>query len=98
MRVPRGRRLDRVLAAYLDLAANRRDELTALVTVASALTEQQAADCAPSWRRCTASLSRCRPSSALHVLGGIRVQVGDEVMDGTISRRIDDPARHVTGN
>ena len=54
----RGRRLDRVLAAYLDLAAKRRDELTALVTVASALTEQQATDCAPSWRRCTASRSR----------------------------------------
>ncbi|MGL4176508.1 MAG: F0F1 ATP synthase subunit delta, partial [Dermatophilaceae bacterium] len=32
VRVPRGRRLDRVMETYLDLASRRRDELTALVT------------------------------------------------------------------
>ena len=41
VRVPRGRRLDRVLEAYLHLASQRRDELVALVTVAAPLTEQQ---------------------------------------------------------
>ena len=41
VREPRGRRLDRVLEAYLTLASQRRDELAALVTVAAPLTAQQ---------------------------------------------------------
>ena len=31
------------------------------------------------------------------VMGGIRVQVGDEVVDGTVLRRLDEARRHVTG-
>jgi len=98
VRVPRGRRLDRVLAAYLDLAANRRDELTALVTVASALTEQQAARLRTQLETMYGKSVSLQTVVDPHVLGGIRVQVGDEVMDGTISRRIDQARRHVTGN
>lgn len=95
---PRGRRLDRVLAAYLALAAQRRDELAALVTVAAPLTGQQAA------RLRTALESIYGKSVTLQtiiepdVLGGIRVQVGDEVVDGTISRRLDEARRHVLGS
>ena len=98
VRVPRGRRLDRVLAAYLDLAANRRDELTALVTVASALTEQQAARLRTQLETMYGKSVSLQTVVDPHVLGGIRVQVGDEVMDGTISARIDQARRHVTGN
>ena len=94
----RGRRLDRVLAAYLDLAANRRDELTALVTGASALTEQQAARLRTQLETMYGKSVSLQTVVDPHVLGGIRVQVGDEVMDGTISRRIDQARRHVTGN
>ncbi|HYN68426.1 MAG TPA: F0F1 ATP synthase subunit delta [Ornithinibacter sp.] len=97
VRAPRGRRLDRVMEEYLALAARRRDELTARVTVAAPLTEQQ----------------HTRLSSALEVhygkpvtlqvvqdpavMGGIRIQVGDEVVDGTVLRRLDEARRHVTG-
>ena len=98
MRVPRGRRLDRVLAAYLDLAAKRRDELTALVTVAAALTEQQAARLRTQLETMYGKSVSLQTVVDPHVLGGIRVQVGDEVMDGTISARIDQARRHVTGN
>ncbi|MCA0323884.1 MAG: F0F1 ATP synthase subunit delta [Actinobacteria bacterium] len=98
VRVPRGRRLDRVLAAYLDLAAKRRDELTALVTVASALTEQQAARLRTQLETMYGKSVSLQTVVDPHVLGGIRVQVGDEVMDGTISARIDQARRHVTGN
>ena len=42
VRVPRGRRLDRVMEAYLLLASQRREELVALVTVAAPLTEREA--------------------------------------------------------
>lgn len=97
VRVPRGRRLDRVMEAYLELASHRRDELTALVTVAAPLTEQQAS------RLRGALESHYGKSVTLQVvedptvMGGIRVQVGDEVVDGTVLRRLDEARRHVTG-
>ncbi len=97
VRVPRGRRLDRVMEAYLALAARRRDELTALVTVAVPLSEQQQA-------RLSSALERHYDKSVtLHVvldesvMGGVRVQVGDEVVDGTVLRRLDQARRHVAG-
>lgn len=97
VRTPRSRRLDRVLAAYLRLAAHRRDELTALVTVATPLSDQQQA-------RLRSALERIYATSVMlqivldeDVIGGIRVQVGDEVVDGTVLRRLDEARRHITG-
>jgi F-type H+-transporting ATPase subunit delta len=31
------------------------------------------------------------------VLGGIRVEIGDEVLDGTVGRRLDDARRRLAG-
>ena len=30
------------------------------------------------------------------VLGGVQVRVGDEVLDGTVARRLDDVRRHLS--
>jgi F-type H+-transporting ATPase subunit delta len=94
---PRGRRLDRTLEHYLALAAKRREQLTAVVTVASDLNAQQS-------ERLAAALERIYGKPVLlqvvldpHVLGGIRVQVGDEVVDGTVLRRLDEARRRLTG-
>ena len=94
---PRGRRLDRTLEQYLGLAAKRREQLTAVVTAATELDQAQR-------DRLAAALQRIYRKAVLlqvvvepEVLGGIRVQVGDEVVDGTVLRRLDEARRHLAG-
>ena len=89
----RGRRFGRVLESYLAIAAKRREQLTATVTAAVALDDAQR-------QRLAQALSGIydRPVQINVVLdpvvvGGIRVQVGDEVVDGTILRRIQQAER-----
>jgi F-type H+-transporting ATPase subunit delta len=71
----------------------RREQLTATVTVAVPLDDVQA-------QRLTAALSRIYNRAVQinvvldpAVVGGIRVQVGDEVVDGTILRRLQEAER-----
>lgn len=94
----RGRRFDRVIAQYLTISGQEREELTAVVTAAVPLDEGQI-------DRIKAALSRIY-SRAIHlnvvvdpgVLGGIRVEVGDEVIDGTTVRKLDEARRKLTGS
>jgi len=97
VRVPRGRRLDRVLEEYLRLAARRRDELTALVTIAAPLTEQQYSRLASALEAHYGKPVTLQVVQDPEVMGGIRIQVADEVVDGTVLRRLDEARRHVTG-
>jgi F-type H+-transporting ATPase subunit delta len=96
VRSPRGRRFDRVLDAYLAVAATRRDQLAATVTTAVVLDEDQR-------RRLAAALSSYYAGKKVYlnvivdpaVIGGIRVQIGDDVVDGTILRRLEGARRHL---
>ncbi len=97
MLAPRGRKLDRTLEDYLALAATRREQVTAVVTAATDLTEQQR-------ERLSAALQNIYGKTIVlqvvrdeQVIGGIRVQVGDEVVDGTVLRRLDEARRHIAG-
>jgi F-type H+-transporting ATPase subunit delta len=90
---PRGRRFGRVLEAYLAIAARRREQLMATVTAAVPLGDAQR-------QRLAQALSGMyhRPVQINLVLdpavvGGLRVQVGDEVVDGTILRRLQEAER-----
>jgi F-type H+-transporting ATPase subunit delta len=89
----RGRTLDEALDHYASLAAVRRERISAVVRTAVPLTGEQTA-------RLSAALERQqgRPVQ-LHidvdpsVVGGLNVQIGDEVVDATIARRLGDARR-----
>jgi len=94
---PRGRRIDRTLEHYLSLAARRREQLTAVVTTAVDLDEVQR-------QRLGLALQRIYGRPVLlqvvvdpAVVGGIRVQIGDEVVDGTVIRKLEGARRHLAG-
>lgn len=82
---------------FLALAAERRDELTALVTVAAPLTDQQAARLRSALERIYGKAVTLQVVLEPDVIGGIRVQVGDEVVDATVVRRLDEARRHISG-
>jgi F-type H+-transporting ATPase subunit delta len=92
----RGRRFDHTVTAFLDQAAARQDQVTATVISAVPLTPEQ-------HDRLVAALStqygrqvHTQVVIDEHVVGGIRVEIGDEVIDGTVSQRLADARRQMT--
>lgn len=85
------------LSAYQKIAAAQRQRLVALVRVARPLDEQE-------WQRLETALAR-QYSRPVHlnvlvdpgVIGGVRVEIGDDVIDGTIASRLDDARRRLVG-
>ncbi|HEX7535773.1 MAG TPA: F0F1 ATP synthase subunit delta [Dermatophilaceae bacterium] len=90
---PRGRRFNRVLESYLAIAAIRREQLTATVTAAVPLTGVQRQRLAGVLARIYDRAVQISVVLDPAVVGGIRVQVGDEVVDGTILRRLEEAER-----
>ena len=90
---PRGRRFDRVLASYLAVAAKRREQLTATVTAAVAMDDAHRHRFAQALTGIYDRPVQINVVIDPAVVGGIRVQVGDEVVDGTILRRIQEAER-----
>jgi F-type H+-transporting ATPase subunit delta len=94
---PRGRSLESGLDALSKLAADRRDRTVAVVTSAVPLSDTQR-------QRLGAALGKLY-GRTMHlnldvdpaVVGGIRVQVGDEVINGAIVDRIEDAGRRLAG-
>ncbi len=82
------RALEPTLDAYLTLAAETRQRAVATVTVAHALTEEQQK------RLQQVLIGRLNRQVSLqvvvdpNVLGGARVKVGDEVIEGTVAGRL----------
>lgn len=90
---PRGRRFGRVLESYLVIAAKRREQLTATVTAAMPLDDAQRQRLARALSGIYNGPVQINVVLDPAVVGGIRVQVGDEVVDGTILRRIQEAER-----
>ncbi len=94
---PRGRPLEVTLAQVLDEAADRRKRLVAVVTAAVPLSAAQS-------ERLAASLERLYGRQVLvevdvdpEVVGGLRVAIGDEVLDATVLTRLADARRRLAG-
>jgi F-type H+-transporting ATPase subunit delta len=88
VRLPRDRHLDAVCEELADLAAGRRDRSVARVTTPVALSPEQE-------QKLTYSLTRLygRPMSLQieldpSLLGGLVVQVGGEVIDGSVASKL----------
>lgn len=88
---------DKSIAAFAKTAAGRRNRLLAEVRVANDLGDDEK-------QRLAAALT-AKYGRAVHintivdpdVVGGISVAVGDEIVDGTVSSRLEDARRRIAG-
>lgn len=94
---PRGRTLPALLRTVAEQAAARRERLVASVTSAVPLTDAQI-------ERLTRILERQHGRAVqVHValdpavVGGMRIQVGDDVVDATLAARVADARRRLAG-
>ncbi|HJY55979.1 MAG TPA: F0F1 ATP synthase subunit delta [Streptosporangiaceae bacterium] len=94
---PRGRSLDAALDLCADIAARRRQQLIAVIRSATELSASQR-------RRLADALARAYGHD-IHldvvidpsVVGGISVQIGDELIDGTVASRLAAVRRKLAG-
>ena len=95
--VPRGRRLVPTIELLLAAAARRRSRVIANVTAAVELSAAQRSRLATILSDAYGKEIQINATVDPEVLGGIRVQVGAEVVDGTVLARLDDARRRLVG-
>jgi F-type H+-transporting ATPase subunit delta len=95
--VPRGRRLVPTINILLEAAARRRNRIVANVTAAVELSAAQRTRLAKVLGEAYGRDIQINANVDREVLGGIRVQVGAEVVDGTVLARLDDARRRLVG-
>lgn len=94
---PRGVRAERVLEEYVEIAAARRQQLLAHVVVARTLSEQQQERLAAGLARQYGRPVRLNIDVDPGLVGGLRVSVGDDVIDGSLSTRLAEARRRLAG-
>jgi F-type H+-transporting ATPase subunit delta len=85
------------LDEYQKLAAAHRRRLVALVTVASPLGDAEAQRLADALSRQYDRPVHLNTVVDTDVIGGVRVEIGDDVIDGTVASRLDDARRRLAG-
>lgn len=80
-----------------ELAAHRRRRLVAVVTAATPLTTAQRDRLAGTLARSYGRQVQVNVAVDPDVLGGLKIQIGDDVLDGTILARLDDARRRLAG-
>lgn len=91
---PRGRRFDRTVETYLAVAARRREQLSATVVSVIDLDEGQRERLSRALEGIYGKAVHLNVVIDPEVVGGIRIEIGDEVVDGTILRKLEGARRH----
>jgi len=94
---PRGRSPQAALDLGAQIAARRREQLIAVVRVASELTAQQRSKLASTL---AATYGKEVHINVVHdpaVIGGMSIQIGDELIDGTAASRLATVRRRLAG-
>lgn len=94
---PRGRSLDDSLETYGAVAAERRNRLVATITAAVPLTEAQRDRLAAILARAYGSEVQLNVQLDPDLIGGLRVEIGDEVIEGSVLSRLQDARRRLVG-
>lgn len=94
---PRGRRFVPTLTWYGDVAAERRRRLVASVTSGSILTAAQEARLGEILERAYGRPVQLNVTVDPAVVGGLRIQVGADVVDSTVLSRLADARRRLAG-
>jgi F-type H+-transporting ATPase subunit delta len=92
-----GRRFDSSLTRVVELAAARRDRQVAYVTTASPLTESEEERLVGRLSELYGRQISLKVDVDPAVLGGVRVQVGADLYDGTVSRRLAETRQALAG-
>jgi F-type H+-transporting ATPase subunit delta len=85
------------LEQYQKVAAERRERMVATVRVASQLPESDKQRLAEALHRQYGRPVHLNVVVDEEVLGGLRVEIGDEVIDGTVASRLDEARRRLAG-
>jgi len=94
---PRGRSLEGGLAEYGRLVAQRRQRLVALVRSPVELSEAQRTRLAAVLAAAYGHEVHLNIELDSEAVGGLSIQIGDEIIDGTIAGRLDDVRRRLAG-
>ncbi|MBL3700482.1 F0F1 ATP synthase subunit delta [Leucobacter luti] len=87
---PRGRRLDATLRRSASIVADQSGSELATVTVAAALTAEQQARLARALEQSAGRPVKITTVIDPELVGGIRIQIADDIIDGSIRARLED--------
>lgn len=92
----RERSFEAAIDSYQEVAAERRNRIIAVVRTAIDLTDSESDQLAAALGRMYGREVHLNVVLDHGVLGGIRVELGDDVIDGTVAGRLDDARRRMT--
>lgn len=94
---PRGQSVFGTVEGLVDLAARRRARSVAIVTAPTELTDKQQQRLADSLSRIYGRNIAISVNVDRSVIGGLKVQVGDDLIDGTVAHRLNQARRRFAG-
>ncbi|MGH8875972.1 MAG: F0F1 ATP synthase subunit delta, partial [Stackebrandtia sp.] len=83
-----GRGFDAAAAKLLELVATKREQRLAYITVAAPLPQDQEARLTQKLSEIYGTTVSSKVTVDAQVVGGIRVQIGHDLYDGTVARRL----------